>query len=663
MWLLIKEKDAYARTEDVTKDAVSVKTGDVLPRDVKAATKSRERAKGGKRDPMPTHVKPMLATLVDEPFDRAGWFFETKWDGYRTIAEVRKRRVRLYSRHNLDFTERFAPVADALKTLPHECVIDGEIIALKGGKPDFHALQDYERTRVPLRYAVFDLLYLDGEDMRKRPLRERAELLRRIIPEDSPLMFSEHVERRGKEFFALMKHEGFEGMLAKDAESRYREGVRGDSWLKIKSMNEQEAVIIGFTKPRKTRTHFGALVLGTYQHGKLTYIGHSGGGFTDRELAELHDKLGKIARKTPTVDQKVPVNSPITWVQPKYVCAIRFTEWTPEGYMRHPVYIGMRPDKKPEEVVRETASGVSRSRARTSVTLTHLDKIFWPDEGYTKGDVVDYYERMAETILPYLIDRPENLNRHPHGWKGKSFYQKDVAGAVPPFARSVRIYSESNRKDIEYLVCDNRETLLYLANLGCIELNPWNSRIAHLEEPDYMIFDIDPGGHAFDEVVVVAQEIRRVLDLSCERHFAKTSGKTGLHIVVPLGARYGYDTVKDFAQLVMSLVNRALPDLTSMERAPKKRGGKIYLDYLQNRFGQTIAAPYSLRPFPGATVSTPLEWKEVKKGLDPKRFTIKTIEKRLEDKGDIFAPVRERGVDLAEAIRCLEEEVGQRPLP
>ncbi len=654
-WLLIKSKDEYASRKDITRETASVKTGAALARDEKRPrTNARKRGK----DTPPTRIRPMLATSVDKPFDRPGWYFETKWDGYRAIAEIVRGKVRLYSRHQIDFTQKYSPITDALASIPHDCVIDGEIIALKGGRPDFHALQNYEDRHAPLQYAVFDLLYLDGEDLRGKPLRERKELLRSIVPKDERILFSEHVENKGLRFFSFMREKGLEGMVAKDAESLYREDVRGDAWLKVKLMHEQEAIIIGFTKPRGSRKHLGALVLGAYENGTLVYIGHSGGGFTERELADLHAKLAKIVRKESPVTQKVPVNSPITWVKPTYVCQIKFTEWTPEGYMRHPIYAGMRVDKKPREVVRELPkSASSQEPQREAPALTNLDKVFWPEEGYTKGDVVRYYERMADTILPYLKDRPENLHRHPNGWKEKSFYQKDIAGEVPPFGESVKIWSESNRKEIEYLVCNNKETLLYMANLGCIEINPWNSRVGNLERPDYMIFDIDPHGRPFEDVIRVAQEIRRVLDLACEQHFPKTSGKTGLHILVPLGGRYRYEDVRNFAKLVSTLVHRALPDLTSMERSPKDRGGKMYLDYLQNRSGQTIAAPYSLRPAPGATVSTPLAWSEVRKGLDPKKFTIKTIWKRLEKKGDLFEDMLGPGVDLADAIRCLQEKL------
>jgi bifunctional non-homologous end joining protein LigD len=615
------------------------------------------------KDPMPHNVKPMLATLIDEPFDREGWIFEMKWDGYRAVAEVENGKVRLYSRNLKSFNTAYPPVVEALKSFKHDVVVDGEIVALENGRPSFHALQQYKEAPVPLQYAIFDILYADGEDLTDLPLLERKERLRKLLPDHSQLLMSEHMEEKGKKFFERMKKENLEGMLAKDGNSTYRIGARSKSWLKVKSSNAQEAIIVGYTEPRGSRKNLGALVLAAYVNGKLTYIGHSGGGFTGKELEDLYKKFSKIKVKDSPIDEKVPINSPITWVAPKYVCQVKFTEWTPSGRMRHPIYEGLRVDKAAQEVVKETpkeveeAKSVSSKKVSSDLELTNVDKVFWPDEGYTKGDVIEYYRRMAPTILPYLKDRPENLNRHPNGWQGKNFYQKDIKTKLPDFVRTEKIWSESNNAKLNYLVCDNEETLLYMANLGCIEINPWNSRTDSIDNPDYMVFDLDPGTNTFEEVIKVAQEFRKVLTLACEEYYPKTSGKTGIHIFVPLNAKYDYDQIRTFSELVSRLVHQRLPDLTSMERSPAKRKDKIYLDYLQNRFGQTLAAPYSLRPAAGATVSTPLEWSEVRKGLDPRKFTIKTIWKRLEQKGDLWKPVLGKGVDLAASIKCLQAEL------
>lgn len=639
-WLLIKENDEYASDKDVTEKMKSVLSNNSLPRDHKKKVKT---------DPMPHDIKPMLAKLVSEAFNRDGWIFEIKWDGYRAITEIQKGKIKLYSRNFLDFKLNYPPIVEALELLSeHDCILDGEIVALKNGKPNFHALQQYKESPVSLQYVIFDLLYLDGEDLRSLPLIERKTKLRHLLEKikgNDVLIFSEYIDKKGLAFFKKIKDAHLEGIVAKDATSSYLAGIRSDAWLKIKTVEEQEAIIVGFTEPRKGRKHMGALVLGTYINGELRYIGHSGGGFTEKELADISSKLKKITSQTPTLKEKIKINSPITWVKPKYVCQIKFTEWTPDGRMRHPVFIGLREDKKPKEVTRETPE---------KTLGTHTDKIFWPKEGYTKGDVLDYYDRMSEIILPYQKDRPQNLLRHPNGIIDNGFFQKDITFQVPEFVELKKIWSESNNAYIQYLLCQNKDTLLYIANLGCIELNPWNSRIDHLDKPDYMIIDLDPSDeNSFDQVIQVALEVHKILDLLCEEHYIKTSGKTGLHICIPTGAKYTYDELKPLSQIIVQLVNKRLPEITSIERSPSKRKSQIYLDYLQNRRAQTLASVYSLRPYPRATVSTPLEWKEIKKGLNPADFNIKTIEKRMDKKGDLWKPLLSHAIDLRESLRKL----------
>lgn len=299
---------------------------------------------------------------------------------------------------------------------------------------------------------------------------------------------------------------------------------------------------------------------------------------------------------------------------------------------------------------------LKKQRLPKMFPITHKDKIFWPEEGYTKADLLAYYEKMAHIILPYQKDRPQNLLRNPNGIESKGFFQKDITFQVPEFVELKKIWSKSNKAYIHYLLCQNKETLLYLANLGCIELNPWNSRVDNLDKPDYMIIDLDPSDeNSFEELILVAKEAHKVLDMLCEEHYIKTSGKTGLHICIPTGAKYTYDELKPLSLIIVKIVNQRLSEITSIERSPSKRKGLIYLDYLQNRRGQTLASVYSLRPYPGATVSTPLEWKEVKKGLNPADFNIRTIEKRLDKKGDLWKPVLSRGISLKKTLQCLEK--------
>lgn len=654
-WLLIKQKDEYATKKDI------LKRDDSVLSHFQPKTRSEKK----RLDPMPHAVKPMLATLIDEPFDRDEWLFEVKWDGYRAIAEIdpKKQKLALYSRNGVSFLKKYPPITQALQKIKRQAVLDGEIVALKNGRSDFHALQNYDETRVPLQYALFDLLYLDGQDMREKPLIERKRLLKEIIPDDPTFLYSEHIEKNGKAFFREATRNQFEGMIAKDKMSPYREGSRTNEWLKIKKFHEQEAVICGFTEPRGTRKKFGALVLGAYENGTLRYIGHSGGGFTDRELREMHARLEKIRTKRSPFEEVVPINSPITWVKPRFVCQVKYSEWTPDGRMRHPIYTGLRTDKDPKEVIKESPSVTNKTSSKklSSVPkITNLEKIFFPKEKYTKGDVIEYYEKISEIILPYLVDRPQSLHRHPNGINAPSFFQKDIKSKVPSFIETHKIWTESNEQEINCLLCQNKETLLYLANLGCIELNPWNSRIHNLDHPDYLILDLDPGKNTWEELIQVALVVHKVLEIACEEHYVKTSGKRGLHVLVPLGAQYDYQQIRSFAHLLAQVVHDKIPELTSIERNPKKRTHKIYIDYLQNRRGQTLAAPYSLRPWPGATVSTPLEWKEVNKKLDPGSFTLKTIWKRLEKKGDLWEPLLKNKIDLAESIRCLEKHFSKK---
>jgi bifunctional non-homologous end joining protein LigD len=599
----------------------------------------------------------MLATLHEKVFDKAGWLFELKWDGYRAIAEIENQTIKLYSRRGNSFAADYPAIMKALKSFTDDVVLDGEIIALKDGHPDFYTLQNHEKSKAPLQYVVFDLLYRNGHDLRNKPLKDRKKILREIFPKHPNLLISEHVEENGSSLFERARKEGFEGIVAKEALGSYHQGRRSTSWLKIKNIQEQEAVIIGYTEPRGSRKHLGALVLGAYDNGLLKYIGHSGGGFTETELKELKSILRERTLEQSPIDEKVPDNSPITWVEPRYVCQVKFTEWTPDGRMRHPIYAGLRRDKSAHEVIVEhpDSKPVTLLESDTKAHFTNEHKIFWPKEKFTKGDVIHYYEKIADIILPYLKDRPESLHRHPNGIEGKSFFHKDITMHVPQFVETHDIWSESNHKDIHYLICQNKETLLYLANLGCIEMNPWNSRIQNLDHPDYIIIDLDPGNNTFDELVAVARIVHEVCNLARIPSYCKTSGKTGLHIIIPTGARYDYDTIRHFSHLIVQIVHNKIPEITSLERDPRKRTDKIYLDYLQNRRGQTIAAPYSIRPHPGATVSTPLKWTEVRKGLNPQKFTIKTIGKRLEKVHDLWAPTLKEKIDLPRALTLIQK--------
>jgi len=618
------------------------------------------KAKQVGKDAMPHNIHPMLAKRVDESFDREGWIFEIKWDGYRAISEVSEKEVKLYSRTGQDLKKKFHTISEELRTFKGEAVFDGEIVALKNGRPDFHALQNYEEESPFVQYIIFDLLYLNGVDLRSSPLSERKENLMGLFKNSGHIIISDYVKDNGIEYYQAIKKHKLEGIVAKDASGSYLEGTRSTSWLKIKNVESQEAIIIGYTAPRASRKYFGALVLGAYDGSRMKYIGHSGGGFTEKELGELYKRLYKIKQEASPVDEKVPVNSQITWVKPLLVCEVSFSEWTPSGRMRDPVYLGLRNDIKPEEVSREEvihAKQTKKSANSADIKISNPEKIYWPDKGYTKKDLVDYYGQIADYILPYLKDRPQNLLRNPDGISKKGFFHKDINFALPSFAVSKKIQSESKGAKINYLLCQNKETLLFMANLGCIEINPWNSRLDNLDKPDYLIIDLDPGKREFKDLIKTAVEVNKILQLMKIESCIKTSGKSGLHICIPLAAQFTYTQLKPFALMLAKLIHKRLPDITSIERHPEKRNGKIYLDYLQNRRGQTIAAPYCVRPVPGATVSTPLEWSEVKPGLDPRKFTIKTVIARIKKKGDLWKPILEKGIDISEALNSLERNL------
>jgi bifunctional non-homologous end joining protein LigD len=696
-WLLMKKRDEWASDADVIesdRSAVSGRTMAEIAANVTTTRRSEKltqpaNGRGSEHVPpaaanadMPRHVKPMLATLVEEPFDRAGWLFEAKWDGYRAIAEVGPNGVSLYSRNHKSFAERFGPLVESLRNLGHEAVLDGEVVVLDdAGRSQFQLLQNFQKTgQGPLRYYVFDLLYLDGRDLRGEPLSRRKALLAEVIAGLPDVLLSEHVEEQGAAFYQAAIAHGLEGIMAKDGDSPYREGLRTHEWLKVKTRRRQEAVIGGFTEPRGSRNDLGALVLGVYEGKELAYIGHTGGGFDTQGLADMRTRLEPLVRRACPFRHKPKTNNPVHWVAPRLVCEVAFQEWTQDGIMRQPIYLGLREDKTARSVHRERAKPVGTvldereapaptASARKAVkvrkaggepvagpapNLTNVDKVYWPEEGYTKGDLIAYYRDIAPVILPYLQDRPQSLHRHPNGIAAKSFFQKDVSRQPPPgWVETVTIAPESGRKDVTYLLCQNEAALLYLANLGCIELNPWHSRVGSLGAPDYVVLDLDPEDVSFAKVVEAALAVRKALDAVGAESLCKTSGKRGLHVCVPLGARYEYEQARQFAEIIADLVHEQLPDSTSLLRSPAQRQGRVYLDYLQNGRGKTLVAPYSVRPVPGATVSTPLRWSEVRPALKPSEFTIHTLAKRVDRIGDLWAPILSRGIDLEECLKRL----------
>lgn len=630
--------------------------------------------------PLPREVKPMLATLTDEPFDREGWLFEIKWDGYRAVAELGGGEVLLYSRNMLSYNERYESIVRDLRTLEFDAVIDGEVVVLdEAGRPQFKLLQNWLNDGAgQLVYYVFDIIYLQGYDLCNLPLLRRKAILKAILPELPHVRWSDYIEHHGRALYDSARQHDLEGVIAKDTASQYRSGDRTEDWLKVKTHLQQSAVICGFTEPRGGRKDLGALILGVYEETpdrELVYIGHTGGGFTQAELAYVKERLEPyVVKKSPFKDAP-PTNAPPTWTRPELVCDVKFAEWSKDGMMRQPIFIGLRDDIEPQSVCRELpvplAKAVKRRYKRKEdkpeeitvdghkLTITNPDKLYWPDEGLTKRDLISYYRGIAPLILPYLVDRPESLHRFPNGINGESFFQKDVGGQVPEWVQTISLGEEDGDPE-EYLICQDEATLVLMANMGCIEVNPWNSRRQNLNKPDYLVIDLDPLDIAFVEVIRAAQEVHRVFEAAEMPNYVKTSGATGLHIYVPLEAKYSYDQVREFGRLVAYLVNDRLPETTSVERSPEKRKGKIYLDFLQNRRGQTMATVYSLRPRSGAPVATPLLWEEVVPGMTPAHFNIRTLPDRLAKHGDLFKPVLGEGIDLAESLQRLEKVTKQR---
>jgi bifunctional non-homologous end joining protein LigD len=661
------------KTENNTEESLAVKD--------KHRGMARENIKAvrsGKNEKLNFFIKPMLAQLHDGPFDNKNWLFEIKWDGYRAIAEVNNKTNRLYSRNGLSFLQLYPRIVKELSIFKEDAIFDGEIIVLnENNKPDFQKLQQYgDYNALPIVYYIFDCLSYQGKSLTHLPLIDRKQIARQIIPPSNVIKFSDHVLERGIEFFHQATAMDLEGIIAKRIHSLYTPGKRSSDWLKIKHHNTQEAIIAGYTAPRKSREYFGALILAIKEHGNLKYIGHTGTGFTSNILKEVYHKLQPLKQKTSPFYRKIPVNSTVTWVEPKLVCTIKFTEVTQDGILRHPVFLGLRIDKSADETTtidlkpvkkiekKSQATNPSEKNSKLlqefnanghTVALTNTNKIYWPEKKITKGDVIQYYNTIHHYILPYLKNRPQSLKRNPNGITDEGFYHKDAGDTAPKWVKTLKIKSESANKIIEYIICNNLATLAYLNNLGCIELNPWNSRISKLDNPDYLVLDIDPSEkNSFEDVINAALVIKEILDKAGASSYCKTSGATGLHIYVPLHAAYTYDQSRTFAEVIARLAVEQLPDTTTVERSLNKRNGKIYLDYLQNKKGQTLASVYSLRPKPDATISTPLLWKEVKSGLHPSQFTIRTIHKRLEQTGDLFTNVLKEKNNLHLCLKKIE---------
>ncbi|ACU07347.1 ATP-dependent DNA ligase [Flavobacteriaceae bacterium 3519-10] len=737
-WLLMKLNDEFATAEDITlmdESVISNKTIDEMaeapdkiygqksekkkPAISKKATPKKSAKtknaqiaevieeptadiskilKAAPQQKFYTSVEPMLATLVDQPFDSDEWIYEVKWDGYRAVAFMNEGEVEMKSRNDKSFNEKFYPIYDELKKMNINAILDGEVVVLgTEGKANFGALQNWRsESDGDLVFYVFDLLWYEGKDLKSLPLTTRKQILDEILPKSETVMKSEVFETSGIEFLEAAKKMDLEGIMAKRKDSRYHIKNRTKDWLKIKANKRQEVVIGGYTLNDDSRKLFSSLLVGVYEGTKLVYTGKVGTGFNAKCQREMMDMFAPLVTDKPPFDKEPDVNKPsrfrpdpphatVTWLKPKLLCEVSFTELTTDGIMRHPSFQGMRTDKSAKTVTLETEQPVAeivkddtmiistRKKADRKTLLnpkdksqvkkvnghelkfTNLDKIFWPDEKLTKRDLINYYYQVAPYILPYLKGRPQSMNRYPDGIEGESFYFKDVTGKAPDWAETLGYVSESDGRERRYLVGKDEATLLFMANLGCIEMNPWNSTIKKPDHPTFCIIDLDPDENTFDQVIETAQVTKQLLDSMGAPSYCKTSGSTGLHIYIPLGNKYTYEQSKEFARALVTLVHQELPEITSIERIIKKRKGKMYLDFLQNRPHATIAAAYSVRPKPGATVSMPLHWDEVKKGLKMKDFTMQNALERIKSEGDIFKPVLGKGIDLEKVLRKFEE--------
>ena len=678
-WLLIKKADSFANTNDILVYDRSVRTNRTIE-DIRDQTSNGDSFTSaynisetdlcGIPQGSPKHpVHPMLADISDKPFNRKNWIFEIKWDGYRAIGETATEPVKLYSRNGLSFINHFPPVVEDLEKIKIHSVLDGEIVIVDSdGKPDFGLLQNYRRsTNGTLIYYVFDLLYLKDHDLRNLPLIKRKELLKKLLPQLAHIRFCDHIEEKGEEFFKVVQENKLEGIIAKDSNSPYLHGTRSRFWQKIKTHCRQEVVIGGFTEPRSGRTGFGALICGIYENNELVYVGSVGGGFTNSMLGEIRKILDQIIQPQSPFKSSLKTYTKTHWVKPVLVCEVKFSEWTHDGLMRHPVFTGFREDRKPKEIHRELSpknkiklTSLQKPSTEQIVTidknrlkLTNLDKLFWKSENITKKDTINYYREISQFILPHLIDRPQSLHRFPDGIDGKEFFHKNITDA-PQWIETVQLESDSQSGTIRYLLCQNESSLVYMVNLGAIEINSWSSRIYSLDNPDFMIIDLDPLNCPFKLVVKTALVIHDILTRTGTDHYVKTSGSTGMHIFVPLGALYSYEQARQFSLLVCILTHKLLPDITSLERLPQNRQGKVYLDYLQNVKGKTMASPYSLRPKPGAPVSTPLAWDEVNLEITPQQYNITVIQKRISMYGDLWLPLINKHINMQKSLEALK---------
>ncbi len=745
-WLLIKHKDEFARA-DWSLDEADGSSGAKAPgestggrselafRSPKRQDDTRDKGvslrrehpeipPGARKATMPEGVRPALAMLGDHPFSGPEWLFEIKWDGVRTLAQVKNGKTRLWSRSNREMTSEYPEVSDlAAHVGLREAWLDGEIVVLDdAGKSDFQRLQSRFSVQrpsaqllasAPAVFYVFDILYADGYDLKKVPLLARKEFLRQVLREDARIRYSDHVIEKGEELYQLAVARQLEGLIAKRIDSAYPEG-RSSAWVKIKLAEDIDAVLGGWTSPRGAREHFGALLAGLYDNGKLQFIGGVGTGFSVETQRTIWSKLQKLKTSECPFAEKPSTREQAFWVKPELVARVKFSEWTQDRHLRAPRFLGLEDGRDPkactfaaeanppsyrpgtetkskakaqaeaerqpamkrtkeanakpnaraslkpaarpaagassepelasdaeiaEELAHGSATNVIASVDGRRLRLTNLNKIYFPADGYTKRDVLAHYFHVAPLILPFLKDRPLVLRRYPNGIDEKAFFQKDAAKDTPDWVKKATIRSEDKNKPIHYMIANDRATLLYLTNLGCIDHNPWSSRYDNQEHPDYIFFDLDPTPETpFATVTKTGRLLLDALEKLGMTAFTKTSGATGLHIFLPVEPRYTFEQARMFVSAVAAMVDKEHPRLITFERNVAKRpNGMIYMDAHQNSRGQSLASVYSIRAFPHGPVSAPVKPAELTRDLQPEKWNLKSMPQRIKKVGDLWA--------------------------
>jgi bifunctional non-homologous end joining protein LigD len=638
---------------------------------------------GAKKSEMPANLSVALAQLSDEVFASPEWLFEIKWDGERALAFIQGGEVEFRSRSGRNITPEYPELKSVVKQLnARKAIADGEIVALDSeGRSDFTKIQPRFgvsnpppslQQKHPVSYYLFDLLYCDGFDLRNSPLEERKELLHKLLRPSDKIRYSDHVVEKGTELFEIAKERHLEGIIAKRRDSPYV-GRRTSSWLKFKIVHDLDVVIGGWTEPRKTRDHFGALLMGMYFGKALKYIGSVGTGFDRAMLERTRKTLDSLAIAKSPFDTTPRLQEIAHWVKPELVARVKYGQWTKDKKLRQPVFLGFQEDRiasaplKPANVsakaqpphvskvqgVPSRPTGVKQLQEELSdgsgetlnveldgkkLSLTHLNKIYFKQPNLRKRDVLLYYLRIAPNILPFLKDRPMVLKRYPNGIDGEFFFQKEAPKPRPEWVQTVEIFSKERGGEIPYLLANDLATLLFITNLGCIDHNPWSSRFDDEEHPDYLFFDLDPtDGATFADVLRIARAIHEQLETLKIHSFLKTSGASGFHIYVPVERKYTYEEVRLFAGAIGQRVQAELPEIVTFERTvSKRRKGTVLLDAVQNAKGKPLAAPYSLRPFAGAPVSTPVTAAEIRRKFQPEDLNINTIFTRLKATGDLW---------------------------